>query len=312
LIPPLAATLQFQVNSPGANFFPVETAPRIIPARSRREVMDWALVMASQEITASVDKSAQGWALLVAESDYARATAVLQQYILENRGWRWEQHLPGMGFVFHWGVLVWVAAMAAFYYWTMIAFPQLQNLGEMEPGRVAAGQWWRLFTAITLHANVEHLGANLVTGGLFLGLAMACYGPGNALLAAFLAGAIGNAADLIAYSKDSASLGASGMVMGGLGLLSVYSFSLWRKYPYSRRLIARGAAAGILILVLLGFGPGTDMVAHVGGFTAGAIFGLALVTIRPAHLQSGAINILSALVLAALLFAAWRQAMIPS
>ena len=97
--------------------------------------------------------------------------------------------------------------------------------------------------------------------------------------------------------------------MGALGLLSVHSFSLWRKFPHSRRLIARGAAAGILILVLLGFGPGTDMVAHVGGFLAGAVLGLALNTVRPALLQSGAVNVLSALALAALLITAWRQAM---
>jgi membrane associated rhomboid family serine protease len=287
----------------------VETAHRIIPARSRREVMEWGLVMASQEIEAIVDKSAQGWGLLVAESDYDRAVAILQQYKLENRGWRWKHHLPGSGFLFHWGVLVWVAAMGAFYYWTMVAFPRLQSLGEMEPARVAAGQWWRLFTAITLHANLEHLAANLVTGGLFLGLAMVRYGPGTAMLAAFLAGAVGNCADLVSYSADSASLGASGMVMGALGLLSVHSFSLWRKFPHSRRLIARGAAAGILILVLLGFGPGTDMVAHVGGFLAGAVLGLALNTVRPALLQSGAVNVLSALALAALLITAWRQAM---
>jgi membrane associated rhomboid family serine protease len=287
----------------------VEIGHRIIPARSRREAMEWSLVMASQEIEAMVDKSEQGWCLVVAEADYQRAAAVLQQYTLENRGWRWKRHLPGSGFVFHWGVIVWVAAMGAFYYWTMMAFPRLQSLGEMEPARVMAGQWWRLFTAITLHASAEHLGANLVTGGLFLGLAMARYGPGNALFAAFLAGAVGNAADLVAYSAESASLGASGMVMGGLGLLSVHSFSLWRKYPHSRRLMARGGAAGILILVLLGFGPGTDMVAHVGGFVAGAVLGLALSGLRPVVLQSGAVNVLSALALAALLIAAWRQAM---
>lgn len=308
MIPPCLATLQFQDNPAAANVHPVDAPNRIIPARSRREVMEWGLVMASQEIEAIVDKSEQGWALLVAEADYPRALAVLHQYELENRGWRWKQHLPGSGLLFHWGALLWVAAMGAFYYWTMAAFPQLQNLGQMEPARVAAGQWWRLFTAITLHANLEHLTANLVTGGLLIGLAMARYGPAVAMLAAFLAGAAGNCADLLFYSGDS-SLGASGMVMGALGLLSVHSFSLWRKYPPSRRLLRRGAAAGFLILVLLGFAPGTDMVAHVGGFLAGAILGLALNTVPPALLQSGTVNVISGLALAVLVTAAWRQAL---
>jgi membrane associated rhomboid family serine protease len=255
-----------------------------------------------------VDKSEQGWGLVVAEADYDRALALLHQYKRENRGWRWKQQLPGSGFLFHWGALVWVAAMAAFYYWTMRAFPQLQGAGVMEPERVAAGQWWRLFTAITLHENLEHLAANLVTGGLFLGLAMARYGPGVAMLAAFLAGAAGNCADLVVYSGGSQSLGASGMVMGALGLLSVHSFSIWRKYPPARRLVLRGAAAGFLILVLLGFGPGTDMLAHVGGFLAGAVLGLALNAVRPALLQRGTVNVLAGLALAALVTAAWSQA----
>ncbi|MGD1083801.1 MAG: rhomboid family intramembrane serine protease, partial [Verrucomicrobiota bacterium] len=287
----------------------MDAANRIIPARSRRQVMEWGLVMASQEIEAIVDKSEQGWGLVVAEADYPRALALLHQYKLENRGWRWKQQLPGSGFVFHWGALVWVAAMAAFYYWTMAAFPQLQNLGVMEPARVAAGQWWRLFTAITLHENLDHLVANLVTGGLFLGLAMARYGPAIAMLAAFLAGAAGNCADLYLYSGTDQSLGASGMVMGALGLLSVHSFSLWRKYPPARGLILRGAAAAFLILVLLGFGPGTDMLAHVAGFLAGAVLGLALNAVRPALLQRGAVNVLAGLLLAVLVTAAWRQAM---
>jgi membrane associated rhomboid family serine protease len=287
----------------------VDTANRIIPARSRREVMDWSLVLASQGMEAVIARTDQGWGLIVAEGDYERAQAVLRQYRLENRGWRWKQQLPGSGLVFHWGALVWVAAMSAFYYWTMVAFPQLQSAGMMESGKVAEGQWWRLFTAITLHENLEHLGANLVTGGLLMGLAMARYGPGVAMLAAFLAGAAGNCADLLVYSGGSQSLGASGMVTGALGLLSVHSFSLWRKYPAARVLVRRGAAGGFLILVLLGFAPGTDMAAHVGGFLAGAVFGVALNAVRPAVLQRGAANVASSLALAALVITAWHQAL---
>lgn len=271
--------------------------------------MDWSLVLASQGMEAVIARTDQGWGLIVAEGDYERAQAVLRQYRLENRGWRWKQQLPGSGLVFHWGALVWVAAMSAFYYWTMVAFPQLQSAGMMESGKVAEGQWWRLFTAITLHENLEHLGANLVTGGLLMGLAMARYGPGVAMLAAFLAGAAGNCADLLVYSGGSQSLGASGMVTGALGLLSVHSFSLWRKYPAARVLVRRGAAGGFLILVLLGFAPGTDMAAHVGGFLAGAVFGVALNAVRPAVLQRGAANVASSLALAALVITAWHQAL---
>jgi membrane associated rhomboid family serine protease len=70
----------------------------------------------------------------------------------------------------------------------------------------------------------------------------------------------------------------------------------------------RGAAAGFLILVLLGFSPGVDMVAHVGGFLAGAAFGLLLGGVRPAVLQRSPANVVSGLALAALITFAWQQA----
>ncbi len=281
----------------------------VIPARSRRQVMDWSLVLASQDIEAAIVRGDAGWGLEVEERDYERAQTALRQYVMENRGWRWKQQLPGSDIVFHWGALAWVAAMAAFYYWTMVAFPGLQNAGIMDCRRVAAGEWWRLFTAITLHENLAHLAANAATGFLLLGLAMARYGPGMALLAAFLAGAAGNAASLMVHSDASQSLGASGMVTGALGMLSVHSFSLWRKYPAARGLIMRGAVAGFLILVLIGFAPGSDIAAHLGGFAAGAVLGVALNAVRPAVLQSGWANVVSALALAALVLDTWRRAL---
>jgi membrane associated rhomboid family serine protease len=280
----------------------------IIPARSRREVMDWGLVLASQGIEARIVRTEGGWGLEVEEEDYERAQGALRQYRVENRGWRWKQQLPGSDLVFHWGALVWVAGMAAFYYWTMVAFPQLQGAGLLDNRRAAEGQWWRVFTAITLHENLPHLAANAVTGFLLLGLAMARYGPGVAMLAAFLAGAAGNWASLMVHSEASQSLGASGMVTGALGLISVQSFSLWRKYPDARGLIMRGAAAGFLILVLIGFSEGSDIVAHIGGFFAGAAIGLALNAARPAVWQGGWVNVGAALALAALVTAAWGRA----
>jgi membrane associated rhomboid family serine protease len=270
--------------------------------------MDWSLVLASQEIEARIVRTEGGWGLEVEEEDCERAQGTLRQYRVENRGWRWKQQLPGSDLVFHWGALVWVAGMAAFYYWTMAAFPQLQGAGLMDHRRVAEGQWWRVFTAITLHENLPHLAANAVTGFLLLGLAMARYGPGVAMLAAFLAGAAGNWASLMVHSDDSQSLGASGMVTGALGMLSVQSFSLWRKYPDARGLILRGAAAGFLILVLIGFSEGSDIVAHIGGFFAGAAIGLALNAARPAVWQGGWVNISAALALAALVTVAWGRA----
>jgi membrane associated rhomboid family serine protease len=287
----------------------MEPALLRIPARSRRQAMDWGLVLASQGMEAVIDNSAQGWALLVAAPDYERAQATLKQYQWENRGWPWRQPLPETGLLFHWGSSGWVAAIVAFYYWSAVRFPGIKSAGILDSQKVRQGQWWRLCTAITLHENLPHLMANATTGFILMGLAMARYGAGVGLLAAFLAGAFGNVASLLLYSQPHLSLGASGMVMGALGLVTVQSFVLWRKYRPGGRFFFRALAAGLMILALLGFSPESDMVAHVGGFIAGAIFGCALGLAPPARWQRGPVNVGAFLALAALLLATWRLAL---
>ncbi len=287
----------------------MEGALLSIHVRSRRQAMEWGLVLASQGMEAVVDKSDQGWALLVEPEDFERAQAALKQYRLENRGWQWRQPLPQTGLIFHWGSLGWVAAIVAVYYWSAVGYPAAKSAGILDSDRLREGQWWRLWTAISLHENVPHLMANATTGFVLLGLAMARYGAGVGLLAALVAGAVGNAADLLFYYEPHQSLGASGMVMGALGLVTVQSFSFWRKYRLGRQFFYRAVAAGVLILTLIGFSPGSDVVAHVGGFIAGAIFGCGLGCAPPARLQSGPINTGAMLALAALLLATWRQAL---
>src|SRR5204863_1178219 len=124
------------------------------------------------------------------------------------------------------------------------------------------------FTAVTLHADVAHLAANVSTGIVFLGLAMGCFGSGTALLAAVLAGAGGNVAGVLLHKGEFRSLGASGMVTGALGLLAVHSLSFARQNKPSLW-IGRSVMATFLLLVLIGFNPKSDVVAHVGGFVSG-------------------------------------------
>jgi rhomboid protease GluP len=287
----------------------MEPALLSISARSKRQAMEWGLVLASQGIEAVIDNSDEGWKLRVESRDFDRAQASLRQYRLENRGWQWRHPLPETGLVFHWGSVGWVAAIAAVYYWSAVRFPGIRGAGILDSEKVRQGQWWRVWTAITLHENMPHLMANLTIGFILIGLAMARYGAGVGLLAAFVAGAVGNVAGLLVYSQPHQGLGASGMVMGALGLVTVLSFSFWRKYRLGRRFFLRAFAAGAMILALIGFSPDSDVVAHLGGFIAGAIFGCGLGCVESERWQRGAVNAGAFLALAALLIATWRLAL---
>jgi membrane associated rhomboid family serine protease len=280
-----------------------------IRARSRRQMMDWALVLASQGIEAILHKSEEGWELLVDGRDFERAEAHLRQYQAENRGWRWRQPLPATGLLFHWGSAGWVLAIMAIYYWSTTRFPAARPLGIMDSRAVAAGQWWRLFTAVSLHENLPHLMANASTGFILLGLAMARYGAGVGLLAAFLAGAAGNVAGCVLYTHPYQGLGASGMVMGALGLVSAQSFGFWRASRKGAQFFLRALAAGALVLVLIGFSPQADIVAHVGGFLCGTLLGCVLGRWPPERLQHPAANLAGTALLAVLLVGTWRLAL---
>ncbi len=280
-----------------------------IPVRSHRQAMDWSLVLVSQNIETSIEQSENGTdlALLVAPQDYAKALHVLRLYRLENRGWPWQQRVFTPGLLFDWGSLAWVLLLC-FFFWLSDNSTDLRSAGQMDSAAVAHGQWWRLFTAVWLHADLAHLALNATSGLVLLGLAMGRYGTGAGLLAAYLAGAAGNVIAGLVSAGAHRSLGASGMVMGSLGLLAVQSLSLLKQTPHAPKFIISGVSAGIMLFVLLGLSPGSDLLAHLGGFLGGVLLG-ALLTVLPPLGNKALPNFVAGLIFALLVTFPWWLAL---
>lgn len=251
-----------------------------IPVRTERQAMDWSLVLVSQGIETTIERDAEAdlWRLVVDAPDYSKALRALRQYRVENRRQVWRQQLPWPGLVFDWRCVVPLAFIVFLYAVEANGRADLQGAGMMDNRAVHAGQWWRVFTAVTLHGDLAHLVANVTTGLLLLGLTMGALGPGIGLLAAFVAGAGGNLAGLIFHSEAHRGLGASGMVLGALGLLAAQWLTLLRHGVTPRQWAARGILGGCLLLVLLGFSPerNVDVLAHIGGFVTGLALGTGL------------------------------------
>jgi len=275
-----------------------------IPVRTERQAMDWSLVLVSQGIETTIERDAEAdlWRLVVDAPDYSKALRALRHYRVENRRQVWRQQLPGTGLVFDWRCILPLTFIAFLYAVDATGRADLQSAGMMDNKAVHAGQWWRLFTAVTLHGDLAHLVANVTTGLLLLGLTMGALGPGIGLLAAFLAGAGGNLAGLIFHAEIHRGLGASGMVMGALGLLTAQWLTLLRHGLTPRQWAARGLLGGCLLLVLLGFSPdrNVDVLAHVGGFVTGLALGTGLAFCPPRFLHGDWMD-RSALAVAAIL-----------
>jgi membrane associated rhomboid family serine protease len=261
-----------------------------IPARSERQAMDWSLVLISQGIEPLIERDAEAgrWLLVVNEPDYPRAVDALRRYQAENRAPRWQHTLPAVGLLFDLRSLGCLLFLGLLFALEPAGQGGLRNTGVMDNHLVHAGQWWRLFTAVTLHGDYSHLAANLSTGFLLLGLAMGAYGYGVGLLMSYLAGVGGFFAGLIFLPESHRSLGASGMVLGALGLLGAQWVALLRHGITPKQIAARGMLSGCLLLVLLGLSPreNTDVLAHVAGFLTGLFLG-AVLAFCPRRLVEG-------------------------
>jgi membrane associated rhomboid family serine protease len=168
--------------------------------------------------------------------------------------------------------------------------------GSADAVRMLHGEWWRAVTALTLHADLEHVAANAVAIAIFLGAVARRLGPAVATWATLAAGVAGNFATALALPGGHVSIGASTAVFGALGILSMLQVP--------RRSAWLTLGAGVALLGLLGTGARSDLLAHLFGFTFGLLEGLALRRMSPprASLLQPAIALLAVLPIA---FAWW-------
>ena len=75
-----------------------------------------------------------------------------------------------------------------------------------------------------------------------------------------------------------------------------------------KQLVFRGVAAGFLLLVLLGLDPQSDVIAHIGGFLAGVVFGGILSGVPSRLSESRLANRLAELLCVGLVILTWWRA----
>lgn len=288
---------------------PVPTPPQepVLHAHSPRQAMDWSLVLLSQGIESTLESTPHGWQLRVAPDQWTQARTCIAQFELENRPRPWHSELPATGLLFDWSSLAWAAVTTVFYL-LQRGSPLYAEQGLMHGAAVWDGQWWRLFTAIWLHADATHLTLNLTCGVPLLGLAMGGYGTGPAFLAALLAGAGGNLLALLINGSTHQSLGASGLVMGTLGLLTARGLWWHLRVQSDRRWGYAALAAGVMLFLLLGASEGSDLVAHAGGWFSGLLLG-SFTMPWTNRIRRGAINLAAGLAAAAITLLTWWLAL---
>jgi membrane associated rhomboid family serine protease len=145
---------------------------------------------------------------------------------------------------------------------------------------VAHGEWWRLFTAMFLHASFFHLAVNMYSL-YFVGSIMEQVIGRWRFLLLYLASGLAGSAGALVLSPLTPTVGASGAIFGVLGGL----FILERR----RHIATGGQVAGLIVLNLVitfAFSNSISVGGHVGGLIGGMALMLALLQFRRSALYS--------------------------
>jgi membrane associated rhomboid family serine protease len=281
-----------------------------VGAGSPEQLATLSLVLSAADIDHLVDHDSG--AVQVAPADNARAMAEWYAFEEENRGWPPPPPArpalqPGTPPTL--GLMTLLAFFHAHTGPWQAHSPWFARGAVDSEGVLVQGQWWRLFTGLTLHADLAHLAGNALIGGLIIHLLARTLGYGTAWLLLLLAGAGGNLLNLALRAQAHLSVGLSTAVFAAVGLLTGLQLVHCRTRSLRALLLPLGAGAGLL--VLLGSGSGrTDIGAHFFGFVAGVCGGLLtglLLPVVPPH-RPRFQAVLFALA-ATLLMACWRLAL---
>jgi len=242
----------------------------------RRHCEERLLVLTAVEVEGFITRVDGEFLLQVASADVGYAARHLAQYEAENRPPPPSPPPPRLyrhawvGCVVYALVLLGVAVALSNGLVRLDAF----DVGELDAARVQAGQWWRGWTALTLHLDGPHLAANLGAGIWFGYLAARQMGNGTAWLLTVSGAGLANLLEGLLGPPEHRAVGASTAVFSALGAMSAYS---WReRFALPQRWARRWGPliAGVILLGWTGSaGEGTDVVGHLGGFALGALLG---------------------------------------
>jgi len=263
-----------------------EPAPSVAfigPLPNARQAREWALVLQSQSIAYAMLPQVDGWLLRVTAHEHERAVDAIDLYETENENWPPKhddlpRHPPSPV------ILLALLAMVLFFF--NVTGPVRWGSDWFTQGRSDATllftEPWRMVTALTLHADGQHVLGNAVSAAIFGTMVSRRVGPGAALLTIVLAGALGNAANALYHLPNiHRSIGASTAVFGAVGVLAAIQtvLVLSRSGSPERRFslvdFLGPVIGGLALLGSLGSSPDSDLGAHGFGFAAGVLVGAA-------------------------------------
>ena len=280
---------------------------------NKEEISNISLLLQALGIEHCIKENETQLVLEVKDNDYDTALSQLTQYISENENWppprdASRPHDSGATPAFF--------IISALFLFFFVTGPWSMHSSWFAVGMSDAsaiqdnGEFFRLITSLTLHADLSHLLGNCLLGGFLLHFFLKNSGYGIGTFAVFFVGGGGNALNVFFRSTNHLSVGFSTAVFGILGMMVFISYfqNQTQRTRYSSPLIPLLAAMALLAL-LGSSGERTDIGAHFFGFTTGLFVGRFLALPQISRLkQLHLIQVLFFFITATVIVISWREA----
>ncbi|CCH48638.1 rhomboid family intramembrane serine protease [Pseudodesulfovibrio piezophilus] len=254
----------------------------------------WALVLASRHIPCRISRLTRtGEQIYVVQVSPWFADQAIDEILLYM-----EENAPDEGagppsvlspISGPWATITAMLGMVLFFWVYGRTYPALAlhpgwwlSSGSADAGRILGGEWWRVLTALTLHADGAHVMGNALIGGVFVWLVACRLGSGLAWIMTILGGGLGNILNSLALAAPHDAIGFSTAVFAAAGLLAgispfgigggIHGFGTGACLRRFSRFIGSAVipvAAGLGLLAMLGAGENTDLGGHFFGFVSG-------------------------------------------
>ncbi len=286
----------------------------VLVTDDEQEAFSCSLVLSSRGIGHHLVQRPDKVVISVVAEDIQEAHAQLQAYFHENRDWPPRPVVPDRSFtpLLQPPTLLLIGAMALFYTitgpWEEHSFWFSRGAGDAE-AILGNGEWYRLITALSLHADPTHLLGNCLLGGFLFHFFCRITGNGLGLFSMLLTATLGNLINVVLHGSNHLFVGFSTAVFSIIGMLAMLSSQDRTQTGYLRLM---PFMAGAALLAMLGSsGERTDLGAHFFGLCCGLAAGWLLNREPLLSLRhSMALQTILFFCSAAGIFVAWKSALL--
>jgi len=285
----------------------------VFETRSQEHLSASSLVLSAVGITHTISADEGLYRILTDDKDKQAANYHLSTYLAENKNWPPKKDFTeqSSSSIQPPTILV-LSALILFYTvtgpWSSHSHWFKQGAGDAD-AILQAGEYFRIITALTLHADLTHLMGNCFLGGFLLHFFCRTVGPGIGVFSILLSAALGNYINVYLHGSDHLFVGYSTAVFSTIGMLAMVSYHTNRKLTSYQ--VFAPFMAGIALLAMTGSsGERTDLGAHFFGLASGFFTGGLLITNAAIKLRSyPSLQLFLFLFSATIVYLSWEQAL---